>query len=169
MNIQQSLNNFFDDLSSHPELTTEILENYQEAPWNRIKLSSNINFDTVWQDLVNGPFFTEGRGDLAYWDNDAICSNPNFNEEWLDIGKQYNNYNILSRHQKFKYTWMNQCIIGDWDFDYILNRDDFTKEDILKVFLKPDQTWNSQILEEKYGKEWCIDYEKNVEKTSYQI
>ena len=47
---------------------------------------------------------------------------------------------------------------------YILNRDDFTKEDILKVFLKPDQKWNSQILEEKYGKEWCIDYEKTLRK-----
>ena len=100
MNIQQSLNNFFDDLSSHPELTTEIVEDYREAPWNRIKLSSNINFDAEWQDLV-GPF-TEGRGDLADWDNDTICSNPNFNEEWLEtyfFGKQYHNYHILSRHQ----------------------------------------------------------------------
>ena len=62
---------------------------------------------------------------------------------------------------------MNLYIGADWDLAYIIQRPDFTADDLLKVFLRPTQHWNTNRLIEKFGEVWCCCYIKVAAKIRY--
>ena len=144
-----------------PDRNEDILWYHRNAPWNRYKLTHNVNFNLDWLDEINWDWFI--GYDNYYptdWDWDVISSHPNVTEEWLGVYKTKLNFTLLSRHTNFTYKWMNLYIGADWDLDYIIYRPDFTADDLLKVFLRPTQHWNTNMLIEKFGEVWCCCYVK---------
>lgn len=102
---------------------------------------------------------------LSKWDFDVISQHPDLNDDFLfneyDVFYEKKlNFKLLSQHPNFKAGWMNRYIGANWDLDYIIQRSDFSSDDLLKVFLKPNQKWNYNFIAKKYGQEWSIIFVK---------
>ena len=91
------------------------------------------------------------------WDWDAISRSPNIDHEWLEGFLIKYNYSLLSKHPKLNYKWMNRCIGAPLDLKHISQT--ITKNDLLRVILKPTQCWGIEILSQRFGQRFCRWYE----------
>ena len=148
MSLRQMLQHFYSDIADHPDLKLFqdngeecILWWHRDAPWDRFKLTHNINFHLRWLSEIHMDWHV---GYEEYyptdWDWDVISAHPDITEKWLSgFYEDKLNFTILSRHPNFTYKWMNLYIGANWDFDHIIERSDFTQKDLLNVFLRPTQ------------------------------
>ena len=154
----------FSQISEHSELDTEFFHLYEHAPWHLYKLSHHPNFKLEWMKKIYD-FDHESDYYPSKWDFDVISKHPDLNDDFLfdDFYAFYENelnFQLLSRHPNFKAIWMNYYIGAAWDLDYIVQRKDFSSNDLLRVFLKPNQKWNYKLIAERFGKDWCAVFVK---------
>ena len=157
--MEQVFQEHFSQLSEHPELNTESFRFYENASWDLHKLSHHPNFKLEWMRKIDD-FEHDDSYYPSKWDFDVISQHPDLNDDFLfndfDVFHENElNFQLLSHHPNFKAIWMNYYIGAAWDLDYIVQRKDFSSNDLLRVFLKPDQKWNYKLIAERFGKDWC--------------
>ena len=162
--MEKIFRNHFSQISEHPELNTESFYLYEHAPWDLHKLSHHPNFKLEWMREIY-----DWDHDKDYypsqWDFDVISQHPDLNDDFLfneyDVFYENElNFKLLSQHPNFKAGWMNRYIGANWDLDYIVQRSDFSSDDLLTVFVKPNQKWNYNLIAKRYGQEWSIIFFK---------
>ena len=158
-NLSQIIQEKFSEIAEHPDLDLRTIELYPHAPWDRYKLSHHPNFTLAWMREMYD-FSHEDHFYPSNWDWNLISQHPDIDDNFLfDRFGSYHennlNFQLLSKHPNFKCIWMNRYIGAQWDLDFILQREDFTQDDLLKLFLRPTQKWNFKLIAERFGKEWC--------------
>ena len=166
MSLTETIQEKFREIVEHPDFDLNVINPSirEEAPWDRHKLTHHPNFQLEWLTHVHD-FNHEDDYYPSNWDWDLISQHPNVNDEFLfnHIDTFYGdklNFQLLSKHPNFNHLWMNRHIGAAWDLDYIVQRSDFTSDDLLKVFLKPTQKWNYDLISKKFGQEWCVIFLK---------
>ena len=115
----------FWELSEHPNFNIEWIREFPEEDWNYYELSKHPNFNIKW--LREFPD--------KNWNYYKLSSRPNFNIEWIrDFPEKNWNYYQLSKHPEFTLNWVFECPNENWNWFKIFSDTKF-KNHFNKLFI----------------------------------